>query len=475
MSIKLKIRTRLIISFSIIAIVAATIGFTGYYIMNEVVKQMKITKNAVKAFHALTDAQQQAYEFKLKTNGENHTAVIQEIDLAMQYVKANKDMYDWAENIERANAILESGKKYKSFIAQFAEGNKNNKADLTLWEQSKVELNTMLNLTDGMTSGVISVINYAVNTGIKIILLAVGITVILIFILTILLTRGIHKQLGGEPHEIAEIAERISNGELTFGENSSKKYQGVYASMNKMRSNLNQFVIQLNQTAHALIKASEQMAVFASQIMEGADKQGNSVQGVSASINSMNQAIVETNKSASKSKSIALQTVEKVSTDYSEAEKVLSSLSELGGRLTIINDIARQTNILSLNASVEAARAGHHGKGFAVVATEIGHLASQSGQAAEEFSNESDRIAKSTVKQLSDIVPEIKKILTHVEEITNSAVYQQSEAEKVNDAVNNLSNIAELNTNAAHHMNEKANQLKQQAETLEDMIGFFKI
>lgn len=483
MKLSFKIRTKLIVSFSIVAIIAATTGLTGFYIMQEVIKQMKITKNAVIVMHSVTIAQKYAYIFKIENNKDNFNKSIAYVDSAVLYAEANKSFYDWGENIERADEIINAGIDFKTNFTNYAVLFNNPITDSLLyksevkkvWIASEENLNTMLNYSDGMSNGVIRVINYAVRTGMKIIIIAVLVTIFLIILFTFLLTRNFNLQLGGEPYEIAEIAEKISEGNLDFEVDSQREFKGVYASMVAMREKLNTIVEQINTTANSVLEASEEMYTNSSQVSKGANTQESSIKEVLNSLQSMNQSIKVSIKHAEDSDTIAQNTVVKVTHDYAEAEKVLTSLSELGTKLSIINDISQQTNILSLNAAVEAARAGEHGKGFAVVASEIGRLANQSGAAADDFSKESDRIATSTVKQLSEIVPDIENIVSNIKEITKSTTEQQNEATKVNNSVENMSCVAVQNSSSAQQMAEKAEYLIQQAKALEEVVTFFQL
>ncbi len=482
MKLTLKIRTKLILSFAAVAVITALTGFTGYYIMQEVKKQMKITKNAFSVMHSVTNGQKHAYQFKIGQNQTDLNKALMFIDSAVYFAQANKAMYDWGENIERADNIINAGKSFNNNFKKFASLMQSSEsvefvdeaALLEIWKSIENDINTMLNYSDGMSSGVIRVINYAVGTGNKILLLGMIVTVLLIFTLTFVLARNINKQLGGEPAEIAEIAEKISEGYLDLNFDSMRESKGVYASMLNMRQRLSEIVERINSTAISVLEASQQISENSGQVATGANAQVSSIQEVSVALQSMNSSIDATSKNATDSEKIALQSVSKVQTDYAEAEKALASLNELGNKLSIINDIAHQTNILSLNAAIEAARAGEHGKGFAVVAGEIGKLANQSGSAAADFSKESERIAKTTFMQLSEIVPDIEKIVKYVKEITVSTLAQQKEADRVNSSVHAMSSIAQQNNESANNMNAKASYLIEQAQELEAVIQFFK-
>ena len=120
MKLILKIRTKLILSFTSVAIITALTGFTGYYIMQEVKKQMKITRNAINVMHSVTNGQKHAYQYKIKSNPADFSKSLMFVDSAVYFAQANKNMYDWGENIERADKIISAGESFKNNFKEFA-------------------------------------------------------------------------------------------------------------------------------------------------------------------------------------------------------------------------------------------------------------------------------------------------------------------------------------------------------------------
>lgn len=143
--------------------------------------------------------------------------------------------------------------------------------------------------------------------------------------------------------------------------------------------------------------------------------------------------------------------------------------------IKVINDIAKRTNLLSLNASIEAARAGQHGKGFAIVASEIKELSAQADIAASEFTKESDRISKSTSSQLSELIPQIEKIVNHIKGISAASKEQNESTVELSTIVNDLKLAAEGYTKVARNITASKDKLNNYAHELSNAMNFFKL
>jgi methyl-accepting chemotaxis protein len=152
-------------------------------------------------------------------------------------------------------------------------------------------------------------------------------------------------------------------------------------------------------------------------------------------------------------------------------------MKKIAEKITIVGEIADKTDLLAINAAIEAARAGDQGNGFAVVAAEVRKLAENSQMAAkeiDELSKSSVKIADESGKLLQKIVPDIQKTAVLVQEIAAASIEQNSGASQVNNAVVQLSAVTQKNASASEEMSSSAEELASQAEQLQEIIAFYK-
>ena len=158
--------------------------------------------------------------------------------------------------------------------------------------------------------------------------------------------------------------------------------------------------------------------------------------------------------------------------------KNLEAARNIAKDIEAINELVMQTNILSLNASVEAARAGDQGKGFGVVAREVGRLAEQTRETADNINNtasQSIEHAEVSSELLNNILPKIKRTIELVREITTASIEQNSGAEQINSAINDLNKVTQENAANAEEIAANSQELASTAEKMNNLISFFKI
>jgi methyl-accepting chemotaxis protein len=281
-------------------------------------------------------------------------------------------------------------------------------------------------------------------------------------------------------NEAVAVANALAQGDLTIRvESKSKDETGMMMlAISQMVEKLKSVVSDVMSAADNVSSGSQELSATAQQMSQGATEQAASAEEISSSMEEMASSIRQNTDNAMQTEKISI----KSSVDAKEGGKAVSetvaAMKEIATKISIIEEIARQTNLLALNAAIEAARAGEHGKGFAVVASEVRKLAERSQSAAGEISGLSTRsvaIAEQAGEMLTKMVPDIQRTAELVQEITASSKEQDTGAEQINKAIQQLDQVIQQNASASEEMASTSEELSSQAEQLSDAISFFKI
>lgn len=311
-------------------------------------------------------------------------------------------------------------------------------------------------------------------------LLGIGFITLLVLILSWLGLRWLLHGLVLTPlSKAVESIRSLASGELDLLLDSDKKDEiGVLIrQQRRVTEKVHEIMQQAKATTAYIYDASKALGSSAEQVSEGATEQASSVEEVSSSIEQMAANIGSTSEHARNTEKITTQAVKGIQEGSTTTGEAAERMQRIASQIQIVNDIAFQTNLLALNAAVEAARAGSEGRGFAVVAAEVRKLAEKSRQAADEIvelAQSGVDVAGRAGMQMQELVPEVEKSASWIQEIALSSRELNQGAEQINNAVQQLNTVTQQNASSASTFSERAEELRKQANELAEIIAYFK-
>lgn len=280
--------------------------------------------------------------------------------------------------------------------------------------------------------------------------------------------------------KLAKNAEQISEGNISIHINTDQKDEvGKLAkSFNKMVQHLRETILSITESIENVKHGSNQISVSAQQIAQGANQQAASAEEIGSSIEQVSATISQNTQNAQVTERIAIKAEQGIVKGHDATKKTLKTMLEIADKILVITKIAEKTDLLAINAAIEASKAGTHGKGFAVVANEIRQLSETAQKSANEIVNLADdsvRIAKESDSVFNEIAPDVKKTAKLVQEITAANIEQKTSIDQITQAVMQFNSVVQENSATAEELSSGSEELASQAMSLRDAISFFSL
>jgi methyl-accepting chemotaxis protein len=309
----------------------------------------------------------------------------------------------------------------------------------------------------------------------------------------LLVIRSVERSVGGDPNDAVSAARRIASGDLSSdiptkqGDSTSLMF-----AMRTMQANLVDIVARVRSGTDTFVTATQEIVAGNLDLSSRTEQQAAFLEETASSLEQLTVTVKQNAGQATRANEMAAMASEmagKGGDAVTEVVETMFSINESARKIQdiigVIDGIALQTNILALNASVEASRAGQQGRGFAVVASEVRVLAHSSGAAAREIKalieNSVDRVRKGTAladqakETIHEVVNSVNQVSRQMNEITSASHEQNAGIEQINQAIVQLGQVAQQNAALVEESAASAAIIRKHATDLATVVDIFKV
>lgn len=310
-------------------------------------------------------------------------------------------------------------------------------------------------------------------------------------------TTEIVAQLQGIIGDIRHLLSGMADGNFAVSSQLGKDayigaYSDIYESVSRLKHKLAETLQSIVDAAGQVDAGSSQLADGATELAQGATDQAAAVEEMFATVTDVTEQVEHTARATDdahdKAKIVghtALESQKKMQELTVAMERIEETSNQIKNIIAEIEDIASQTNLLSLNAAIEAARAGEAGRGFAVVADQIRKLAEQSAQSAVDTREmietsiteveHGSRLTQETEEALKNVIDGLDAIVLTVADVRSASDRQSESMHQIDKVVEQITGVVQTNSASAQESSATSEELSAQAQTLNDLVMQFKL